>query len=232
VADAPQCYYLDGSRNQQGPVAAADVEGLIRSGAIRRDTLVWYAGMPDWRPAGEVSEFASSFARAAPPPPAFPDPPSVRRTVPSAGPYAGQAPQAPARQFQSGGRMGLGRAIATCFRKYVDFTGRARRSEYWFFILFNWLVLIPLIILDANVFGSRGGAFVFTLLGMLVLFLPSLAAGVRRLHDRDHSGWMMLLPLVPFGWIILLVFMCLRGTDGPNRFGPMPGGLDLAAEFD
>jgi uncharacterized membrane protein YhaH (DUF805 family) len=128
--------------------------------------------------------------------------------------------------------MGFGRAIATCFRKYVDFTGRARRSEYWFFMLFQWLVLILLIILDANVFGSRDGALVFTLLGILVMFLPSLAAGVRRLHDRDQSGWMMLLPLVPFGWIILLVFLCLRGTDGPNRFGPRPGGLDLAAEFD
>lgn len=65
---AEEAYYLDGSRNQQGPVAIAEIARLIRNGTIRRDTLVWYAGMPEWRPAGQVSEFASLFVPAAPPP--------------------------------------------------------------------------------------------------------------------------------------------------------------------
>ena len=72
------CYYLDGARNQQGPVPADEIARLIRSGTISRDTMIWYAGMPDWRPAGQVNEFASLFAQAGPPrPPAgFPPQPS------------------------------------------------------------------------------------------------------------------------------------------------------------
>jgi hypothetical protein len=72
------CYYLDGARNQQGPVPSDEIARLIRSGMIRRDTLIWYAGMPDWRPAGQVNEFASLFAQAAPPrpPAAFPPQPA------------------------------------------------------------------------------------------------------------------------------------------------------------
>ncbi len=70
------CYYLDGARNQQGPVPTEEIARLIRSGMIRRDTMVWSAGMPDWRPAGQVSEFASLFVQAAPArPPAAPYPP-------------------------------------------------------------------------------------------------------------------------------------------------------------
>jgi GYF domain 2 len=80
VAEARECYYLDGARNQQGPVAVADIVGLIGNGTIRRDTLIWYAGMPDWRAAGQVSEFASLFAQATPPrPPAAALPPQPRQ---------------------------------------------------------------------------------------------------------------------------------------------------------
>jgi hypothetical protein len=91
VADAPQCYYVDGARNQQGPVAAAEIGRLVRNGTIRRDTLVWYPGMPDWRPAGQVSEFASLFTQAAPPP----RPPSASLPPQAARPAA-QAPRFPA----------------------------------------------------------------------------------------------------------------------------------------
>ena len=55
------CYYLDGARNQQGPLPTEEIARLIRSGTIRRDTMIWHAGMPDWSPAGQVSEFVSSF---------------------------------------------------------------------------------------------------------------------------------------------------------------------------
>jgi hypothetical protein len=80
MADALQCYFLDGARNQQGPVDAAEIARLIRNGTIRRDTLVWYAGLPEWRAAGEASEFASLFAQAGPPrPPAAPSSPQPPR---------------------------------------------------------------------------------------------------------------------------------------------------------
>lgn len=228
-------YYLDGARNQQGPVPAEEIARLIRSGTIRRDTLIWYAGMPDWRPAGQVNEFASLFAQAAPPPrpsmppPAFPAAPPMQRTAPYAGAYQGQARPGQGPQYSSAKSMGFGGAIATCFRKYVDFKGRARRSEFWFFYLFYFLVVIALLTIDLIVFGPERGILPLTWLAVLVFLVPTLAVAVRRMHDQDRSGWMLLLYFIPLaGPIIVIVLLCLRGTDGPNRFG----SDDLAAEFD
>jgi hypothetical protein len=76
------CYYLDATRNQLGPVPAEKIARLIRSGTIRRDTMIWYAGMPDWQPAGQVRDFASLFASAARP---------MQRLAPTAGAYPGGA---------------------------------------------------------------------------------------------------------------------------------------------
>jgi GYF domain 2 len=87
---AEEAYYLDGSRNQQGPVPFAEMGRLIRGGTIRRDTLVWYAGMPEWRPAGQVSDFAALFAPAAPPPAR---PPAAGVLPPQAPRPAGQTPR-------------------------------------------------------------------------------------------------------------------------------------------
>jgi len=236
VADV---YYLDGARNQQGPVPGDEIARLIRAGTIRRDTLVWHAGMPDWRPAGQVDEFASLFAQVPPPrpaapvpPPAFPAAPPMQRMAPTAGQYPGQAQQYYAPQANAGGSMGFGGAIATCFRKYVDFSGRARRPEFWFFWLFYVLVIIGLIIIDVMIFGAESGILPFTWLASLAFFLPSLAVAVRRLHDQDYSGWMILIYLIPLvGPIIIIVLMCLRGTPGPNRFGPEPGAPSIAETF-
>jgi uncharacterized membrane protein YhaH (DUF805 family) len=115
--------------------------------------------------------------------------------------------------------MGFGEAIRTCFSKYVTFGGRARRPEYWYWVLFGVLVGIVTGILDVVVFGTSSG--VFSTLSSLALLLPGLAVTVRRLHDIDRSGWWIFILLLPIiGAIILFVFMCLRGTAGSNRFGP------------
>jgi len=226
-------YYLDGARNQQGPVPPDEIARLIRSGTIRRDTMVWSAGMPEWSPAGQVGDFASLFGQGAPPPrPQGPPPggPSMQRTVPNAGTYQGQVRPGQGAYYNPPKSMGFGEAIKVCFGKYAEFKGRARRPEYWWWILFYYLVLIGLSILDA-VITAAGGPGVLSLLAILALFLPTLAAGVRRLHDTDRSGWTLLLGLIPLiGSIILIVFLCQRGTDGPNRFGS--DDLAVAAEFD
>jgi len=117
--------------------------------------------------------------------------------------------------------MGFGEAVRTCFSKYVTFSGRARRPEYWYWVLFGVLVAIVAGILDAVIFGANSG--VFSGLSSLALLLPNLAVTVRRLHDIDRSGWWMLILLLPFiGAVVLFVFMCLRGIAGPNRFGQDP----------
>jgi uncharacterized membrane protein YhaH (DUF805 family) len=115
--------------------------------------------------------------------------------------------------------MGFGEAIRTCFSKYVTFTGRARRPEYWYWILFGVLVAIVAGVLDALLFTNSG---VFSALSSFGLLLPNLAVTARR-HDIDRSAWWILIVLLPVvGAIVLFVFMCLRGTAGLNRFGPEP----------
>lgn len=111
-------------------------------------------------------------------------------------------------------------------KKYADFTGRARRKEYWMFVLLSFGIYIAASILDsiAGMSGLVGGVYgpimVAAALGLLI---PSIAVGVRRLHDTDRSGWWLLIALVPIiGSIVLLVFMVLEGTRGSNRFGPDP----------
>ena len=113
-------------------------------------------------------------------------------------------------------------AIQSGFRNYVNFSGRAPRSEYWFWTLFVLLLVIVTSIIDYIITGGSGFNPI-TLIVELALFLPGLAVSVRRLHDRDKSGWFLLLFLIPLvGAIILLVWYCQRGTIGPNRFGPDP----------
>ncbi len=124
--------------------------------------------------------------------------------------------------------MNFQTAVATCFRNYVTFSGRASRPEYWYFFLFSILVSLGLSIVDTAMFGpveGMGGSN-GPLAGLfsLAIFLPSLAVGARRLHDSDRSGWWLLLVLIPvLGFLVLIYFFVQPGTDGPNRFGPGPG---------
>lgn len=106
-------------------------------------------------------------------------------------------------------------SIKLGFSNYVNFTGRACRSEYWYWALFVLIGFIVAEIIDAVI-----GVAVFYTLFALAVLLPNIAIGVRRLHDLDRSGWWLLLGLIPLiGAIILLVWFCSKGTDGPNRFG-------------
>jgi uncharacterized membrane protein YhaH (DUF805 family) len=125
-------------------------------------------------------------------------------------------------------------AVRICLqRKYVDFTGRARRSEYWFFFLFTVLAGIVGGILD-GIFRLRGGPYGSTgpIQGLiqLALLLPSLAVGARRLHDTGRSGWWLLIGLIPIvGWIILLVFF-VQDSQQDNQYGPNPKVLGQGYE--
>ena len=111
-------------------------------------------------------------------------------------------------------------------KRYADFSGRTRRKEYWMFLLGVVIVAIVLGIIEGIVglSGMVGGVYgPLTLIFALAIIIPGIAVQVRRFHDQDKSGWFVLLSLIPFvGGIIVLVFMCLEGTKGPNRFGPDP----------
>ena len=111
--------------------------------------------------------------------------------------------------------------------KYADFSGRARRSEYWYFVLFNMLAAFAAMAVDAVL----GYPILYALVA-LGTFIPSLAVVVRRLHDTNRSGWWYLIVLVPlFGIIALLVFLCQDSEPNENKWGMNPKN-PLAANDD
>jgi uncharacterized membrane protein YhaH (DUF805 family) len=109
-------------------------------------------------------------------------------------------------------------------RKYVDFSGRARRAEYWFFALVNLLISIGLSIID-SILGLGGSGSVGILSGLygLAVLLPSLAVACRRLHDTNRSGWWILIALIPIIGVIVLIIFAVQDSDpGTNQYGPNP----------
>ena len=116
--------------------------------------------------------------------------------------------------------MSFGEALKTCFKKYATFSGRARRSEFWWFSVLNWLLSIAAYAATFYLLIA-----VIGIIGLLLL-LPSLAVTVRRLHDTGKSGWWllaMIIPIVNFVIAIILLIYYLKDSDrNPNKFGPSP----------
>ena len=118
-------------------------------------------------------------------------------------------------------------------KKYADFSGRAPRAEYWWFYLLFVVGYVIAMILDSllGLDKTVGPYGIVTMLLALALVLPSIAAGIRRLHDTDRSGWWLLIGLIPLiGAIVLLVFFVSQGSVGPNQYGddPYAGGVQRA----
>lgn len=123
-------------------------------------------------------------------------------------------------------------------QNFANFSGRARRSEYWGFVLFNMIVLLPINVYNqVYIIGQAlagyteptmliGGSVLLTTIyyvWSLVSFLPGLAVSVRRMHDTGRSGWFVLVGLIPLvGWILLLVWYCTDSAYGTNQYGPNP----------
>jgi uncharacterized membrane protein YhaH (DUF805 family) len=116
------------------------------------------------------------------------------------------------------------------FANYANFNGRARRSEYWYFTLVQFITFLSLIVLSSivgAVFGSALGGvligYMLFALYALVTVIPTIAVVVRRLHDVGKSGWFYFICLIPLiGGIWLLVLMCTEGDSGSNEYGPDP----------
>jgi uncharacterized membrane protein YhaH (DUF805 family) len=120
-------------------------------------------------------------------------------------------------------------------KRYADFTGRARRKEYWLFYLFQMLVYVvaavPAVLLLASADRVGDPADNGAMIGFMAIFgfvflallIPNIAVTVRRFHDQDKSGWLYLLNFIPYvGGIIVFVMMLFEGTRGPNQYGPDP----------
>lgn len=110
------------------------------------------------------------------------------------------------------------------FKKYAVFSGRSRRKEYWYFFLFSMIISFILGFIEGLL--GLGGDEDFSILGAvyaLIVFLPSIALGVRRLHDIGRTGWWLLIVLIPFlGFLIFLIFMVQDSEPVPNKYGANP----------
>ncbi len=142
--------------------------------------------------------------------------------------------------------MGFTEAIRSVFSNYANFNGRARRSEYWFFVLFNFLLNIVYSIIrfsivifsgldaekvfDAEKVASSPLLLVLSLIALVIslaLLIPGFAVSIRRLHDIGKSGWFILLGLIPLaGPIILFIFYLTDSEIGENMYGPNPKGMN------
>jgi uncharacterized membrane protein YhaH (DUF805 family) len=126
--------------------------------------------------------------------------------------------------------MNFVEAVRAGFNNYANFSGRAMRSEYWWWVVFVWIAGFVANIIDSalgwrvyetTVNGIQQGSGPIAAIVGLALLIPGLAVAVRRLHDTSRSGWWLLLVIIPvIGWIVLIFFFATSGTPGANRFGP------------
>lgn len=128
--------------------------------------------------------------------------------------------------------MGFKEAVRSVLSQYATFSGRARRSEYWYFVLFTLLTAIAASIIGCIIGSLIGGAETATAIGMafyylacLVLLIPGLAVSVRRLHDTDHSGWWLLAGLVPVIGGLAILVLTLMDSKPDNQYGRNPKGF-------
>jgi len=118
--------------------------------------------------------------------------------------------------------MNFVEAISSCFRNYANFSGRAVRSEFWYWYIFVAVVLIVFGAINGSLYPgplAMGPFSYVTMAIVLALILPSLAVSVRRLHDIDRTGWWVLIAVTAIGMLVLIYWACLPGTSDRNRFG-------------
>jgi uncharacterized membrane protein YhaH (DUF805 family) len=120
--------------------------------------------------------------------------------------------------------MTFGQAIELGFRRYADFRGRSSRAEYWYWVLFYFLLSLVLNVLDTAVFlRGPGEPGPFGSIATIVMLVPSIAVSARRLHDIGRTAWWLLIAFLPvIGFIVLLIWFCTRGDNGPNHYGDDP----------
>jgi uncharacterized membrane protein YhaH (DUF805 family) len=121
--------------------------------------------------------------------------------------------------------MGFAEAVASVLGNYATFSGRARRSEFWYW----WLAMIAVGLVFAILAALLGDGILGTVLNLgyfvfsLAVLVPTIAVAMRRLHDSGKTGWLLLLALIPIVNLLLLVFYVLPSDEGSNQYGPQPG---------
>ena len=192
-------FYVEND-DRKGPISDDEIKQLIAIFQIGPDTLVWKDGMSDWALASARFEFPNTP----------PNLPPGRRGAPTG--LAASAQTEADGLYAGSPSRGFGEAISVCFSKYADFSGRASRSEFWYWVLFDAIGVFASSFMDELFLGYRDPPL-FYIIFTLATLLPFIAVSARRLHDTDHTGWWQLLPIVN------IVLGCGEGPQTPNRFG-------------
>lgn len=211
----------------KGPFTDEQVKGMCEAGLVNAATLVWRAGMSEWKPLGQ-SDFPFKDTAGAPPlsaPQSFVGQQAPGTLAPN------QQPLAPVEDLSVWGYY------ARCMSsRYAGFEGRARRKEYWSNFLF-WVIFLVVAIgigigIDAalgNLGTADGGdakptaTVIIGLLYYLATLIPGLAVLIRRMHDLGLSGWIVLISLIPYiGGLALFVMTLLPSQEKTNDHGPKP----------
>ena len=111
--------------------------------------------------------------------------------------------------------MNFTQSIQTCYKKFFDFSGRASKSEYWWFQLYNAVIYVLTFVFQGDL------TLLFSIL-VIANIIPTYAAAVRRIHDSDKSGWMVLIAVIPLIGLYVIVLLLQEGSKGKNRFGAKP----------
>lgn len=138
--------------------------------------------------------------------------------------------------------IGFGDAVARYYKNYFNFSGRATRSEYWWPLLMQLIVYLALVVAFLSSIGIEnsasddmsGAPFAIILAGLLFMIfntIPGYAVSARRFHDLDQTGWLVLVFVIANAFIVVsafaqLIWFCIKGTDGPNKYGPDPYGYE------
>lgn len=239
-------YFVHVKGKQYGPYD----EARLKSMNLSPDTPAWTEGMPNWAPLSQVLPMGgSSKPMQSPQPLSQPVQQSNQqqeKTVMQQPAQPGKQPiqQTYAQSLQQPENLSLWGYYKKCWKNYATFSGRARRSEYWGFVLYNLLILLGINLLVGIVaitFGNSAEGFLAAFVGSLIfmgiasaiynlaVIIPGLAVTSRRLHDTGRSFWWFLLILtaiIPIigiiGPIVLLVFYFMDSETTQNRFGPNP----------
>jgi len=199
-------YYIGQNGQTLGPFPLHELKGK----SISRQTLIWYDGLAEWIAAEkdpDVLAMLLTESYQSPPDNNSQVPPSPINSVPSSE-SVNSTPTLTYTKNLSGIEY-----FFFCLQNYATFSGRARRSEYWYFFLFN--------VIFAIVIGFVGGLTRMPIIAniyTLAVLIPGIAAAVRRLHDVGKSGWYLLIP------IYNLILMCSESVYGTNKYGPNPKG--------
>lgn len=202
-------YFIFSNNSQSGPFPLEEIKQRLQFGELSAQTLVWQTGMTDWVPISNIIPGAAA---------AHPFPPS---NIPVFANPGEQAIDFANHKFE---RYGPVSATKKVLSNYVNFNGRATRSEYWFFVLAMFIIYSLIFIIDtiAIVGKNQFLALVSVFLNLLSLglLLPSLAVAVRRLHDIGKSGWYIFMYLIPLvGPFIVLYYYICDSQRGRNQWG-------------